>query len=62
MTWTEPDDHRRHEDAACSFCGSRAPADPAELRRAGWQIRYDYPLRFRCPPCRQRQEGGAAAA
>lgn len=62
VTWTTPDRHQSHADAACTFCGSRAPENPNELRDAGWQVRNDYPVKFRCPTCRHRQERETVAA
>jgi rubredoxin len=62
MTWTAPDERHIHSDAACAFCGSRAPEDPDEMREAGWQVRNDYPVKFRCPNCRQRQDRETVAA
>jgi len=51
-----------HADAACASCGTRAPDDPDEMRDAGWQVRNDYPVKFRCPTCRFRQERETVAA
>ena len=51
-----------HADAACAFCGTRAPDHPDEMRDAGWQVRNDYPVKFRCPTCRLRQERETVAA
>ena len=62
MTWTAPDEHHIHNDAACAFCGSRAPDDSDEMRDAGWQVRNDYPVKFRCPNCRHRQDRETVAA
>lgn len=62
MTWAIPDSHHVDQNAACAFCGKRTPGDLAELRNAGWQVRSDYPIKFRCPSCRQRQTRGVAAA
>ena len=62
MTWTTPDGHDMHADAACASCGTRAPGNPDEMRDAGWQVRNDYPIKFRCPTCRFRQERETAAA
>ena len=62
MTWTSPDEGHIQDDATCAFCGSRAPADRDEMRDAGWQVRNDYPLKFRCPQCRQRQDRETVAA
>ena len=47
---------------ACAFCGSRAPEDLDEMRDAGWQVRNDYPVKFRCPNCRRRQDRETVAA
>jgi len=61
MTWTTPGSDTAHRDAACCFCGARTPSDVNQLRSTGWQVRNDYPVRFRCPACRRRQDGTAAA-
>jgi hypothetical protein len=39
-----------------------APADPDEMRDAGWQVRNDYPVKFRCPTCWRRQDRETVAA
>ena len=62
MTWTAPDEGHIHNDAACAFCGTRAPEDTAEMLDAGWQVRNDYPVKFRCPNCRHRQDRETVAA
>jgi hypothetical protein len=45
---------------SCSYCSRRSPKDAAVLIAAGWQVRNDYPVRFRCRRCRQRQDREAA--
>ena len=61
VTWTTREGHHRQSDATCAYCGSRAPEDPDDTRHAGWQVRNDYPIKFRCPLCRHRQEHETAA-
>ena len=60
MSWTTPSESQLGIDVTCSVCGRRAPRDPSVIRSAGWQVRYDYPLRFRCRRCRERHEREAA--
>ena len=60
MSWTTPTVSRLDSSAMCCFCGRRAPRDTDVMRLAGWQVRNDYPVRFRCRRCRQRQDREAA--
>ena len=60
MTWTTPTVTRLDDTPTCCFCGRRAPRNSDVMRSAGWQVRNDYPVRFRCRRCRQRQEREAA--
>ena len=60
MSWTTPTVNRLDEAATCCFCGRRAPRGTDVMRSAGWQVRNDYPVRFRCRRCRQRQDREAA--
>jgi len=61
MSWTAAIPERRGEGVSCCVCGRRAPRDPLLVWSAGWQVRNDYPMRYRCPRCRRRQEPEAAA-
>jgi hypothetical protein len=60
MSWTTPTLARLWEPVTCCYCGRRAPRDLRVLVSAGWQGRAEYPVRYRCPRCRRRQEGEAA--
>jgi hypothetical protein len=62
MSWTAATPERRGEGITCCVCGRRAPQDPLLVWSVGWQVRNDYPIRYRCPRCRRRQEpeGGQA--
>lgn len=60
MTWTLPPPVPLGAEVACCYCGRRPPRDPGLVRSAGWQVRYDYPVRLRCRRCRERQEREAA--
>jgi hypothetical protein len=48
------------DTVSCCYCGRRAPRDADLMRSAGWQVRNDYPIRFRCRRCRLRQDREAA--
>lgn len=61
MSWTVIDPGRPHVRATCCYCGRRAPGEAGLMRAAGWQMRMDYPVRYRCPRCRRRHEPEAAA-
>jgi len=60
VTWTKPAVPPSAAGITCCYCGRRAPTDGAIFVRAGWQVRYDYPLRYRCRRCQVRQEPEAA--
>ena len=60
MSWTTPTAFRLADAVTCCYCGRRAPRDPGVMRSVGWQVRNDYPVRFRCRRCRLRQEREAA--
>lgn len=59
MSWTTPTLARLWEPVTCCYCGRRAPRDLRVFVSAGWQGRAEYPVRYRCPRCRRRQEGEA---
>lgn len=60
MTWMTITYHRIDGLVTCCVCGRRAPRDVDLMRASGWQVRNDYPVRFRCRRCRMRHEREAA--
>lgn len=60
VSWSVVEATRRYPDAACAFCGQAAPEDATAMHAAGWQVRSDYPIRYRCPECRRQHEREAA--
>jgi len=61
VSWTVPSELPARETVSCCFCGRRSPREFSMFLSAGWQIRHEYPVRYRCPRCRRRQEPQVAA-